>query len=111
MENNRFNPLIIVVIMVALVVGFFYPQLFGILLFFGVMFAARQSYNRLQDKITTQVSQRSETFKPVNTVTGNNSHLSQVNYSQAYSQRKDEVKDTVKDKPLSEAERNVLYGR
>jgi hypothetical protein len=97
--------------MVALVVGFFYPQLFGILLFFGVMFAARQSYNRLQDKITTQVSQRSETFKPVNTVTGNNSHLSQVNYSQAYSQRKDEVKDTVKDKPLSEAERNVLYGR
>ncbi len=111
MENNRFNPLIIVVIMVALVVGYFYPQLFGVLLFFGVMFAARQSHNRLQDKTITQVSQRSEPFKPVNTVTGNNFHLSRVNYSQAYSQRKDEVKDTVKDKPLSEAERNVLYGR
>jgi len=111
MENSRFNPTVIIVIIAALVAGSFYPQLFGILLFIGIMFAARQSHNRLQEKTSRQVSQHSEPFKPVGTVADNNSHLSQVSYSHAYSQKKTEVRDVVKDKPLSEAERNVLYGR
>jgi len=40
-----------------------------------------------------------------------NSHASQHNYSAAYSQKKTESRGTIKDPPLSEAERNVLYGK
>lgn len=40
-----------------------------------------------------------------------NSHDSQHSYSWAYSAKKSEPHNTVTDKPLSEAERNVLYGK
>lgn len=40
-----------------------------------------------------------------------NSHAGQHNYSTAYSQKKTESRGTIKDPPLSEAERNVLYGK
>jgi uncharacterized protein YacL len=39
------------------------------------------------------------------------SHASQHNYSTAYSYKKTESRNTVKDPSLSEAERNVLYGK
>ena len=56
---------------------------------------------------------RPVTNSPVRNATdlGPNSHISQLNYSTAYSAKKDESHYTIKDKPLSEAERNVLYGR
>ena len=107
MENKR-GLLIYVVILISVVVGMVYPHLLGILLFVGLMFFANYQYRSAAKKEVPK--QTSEFIKPVSSVVPD-SHQNQASYSAAYSLKKVESHDAVKDAPLSEAERNVLYGK
>ena len=77
------------------------------------VFASAMQKNGKNQVKKPRTVDRPVTNSPVRNATdlGPNSHISQLNYSTAYSAKKDESHYTIKDKPLSEAERNVLYGR
>lgn len=70
--------------------------------------ASRKVQNNINSVIKTELSKRST--NTVNRGAEKNSHASQVAYSQYYSEKP--IKDSgVHDGPLSEAEKNVLYGK
>ena len=85
----------------AVVIAFLAPRFTGIFIFVGFIILARiGNLNKIE---AVYDGYRPEEDK--------NSSRSQHLYSQQYSMKKDPSHFTVEDKPLSEAERNVLYGR
>ena len=78
------------------------PRFTGILIFVRFVILARiGNLNKIE-----AVYERQREKEPDYTSTSRGQRL----YSQQYSMKKDESHEAVKDKPLSEAERNVLYG-
>ena len=78
----------------------FYPQATGILIFgFFVMMAKFRNTDKIM--AVHEAAEKKET----------NTHQQQITYSHQYSRNKTESINAVKDKPLSEAEKNVLYGK
>ena len=84
----------------AVVTAILAPRFTGILIFVGfVILALIGNLNKIEAVYN---------YKPQE---DKNSSRGQHLYSQQYSMKKDPSHFTVEDKPLSEAERNVLYGR
>lgn len=83
----------------AVVIAFLAPRFTGIFIFVGFVILARI---RNLSKIEAVYNYKPQEDK--------NSSRGQHLYSQQYSMKKDPSHFTVEDKPLSEAERNVLYG-
>ncbi|MBE6125197.1 MAG: hypothetical protein E7186_02595 [Erysipelotrichaceae bacterium] len=84
----------------AVVTAFLAPRFTGIFIFVGFVILARiGNLNKIEAVYN---------YKPQE---DKNSLRGQHLYSQQYSMKKDPSHFTVEDKPLSEAERNVLYGR
>ena len=78
----------------------FYPQATGILIFvFFVMMAKFRNTDKILAAREAAWEKETDT------------HQQQITYSQQYSQNKTESRNAVKDRPLSEAEKNVLYGK
>ena len=74
----------------------------------------RSSIKKTRDFVhqnVQQAFQRKTYRKSPQTNNSIDSHRQQVNYSQRYSMNKTEHKDAIKDAPLSEAEKNVLFGK
>lgn len=84
----------------AVITAFLAPRFTGILIFVGFVILARIGN---LSKIEAVYNYKPQEDK--------NSSRGQHLYSQQYSMKKDPSHFTVEDKPLSEAERNVLYGR
>ena len=84
----------------AVVIAILAPRFTGILIFVGFVILARIGNLNKIDAVYNYKPQEDK-----------NSLRGQHLYSQQYSMKKDPSHFTVEDKPLSEAERNVLYGR
>ena len=84
----------------AVITAILAPRFTGILIFVGFVSLARIGN---LSKIEAVYNYKPQEDK--------NSSRGQHLYSQQYSMKKDPSHFTVEDKPLSEAERNVLYGR
>ena len=102
MENRLTGRILIFIfyISISIVLVRFAPNTTGILIFGFFLMMAKF---RNTDKILA-VHDKAEKDEA-------ESHQQQITYSHRYSMKKTESRDTVKDKPLSEAERNVLYGK
>ncbi len=101
--ENRLTVRIVVFIVYcafALILAGFAPQVTGIMIFGFFLMLARFAN---ADKVMA-VHNKEQNKEP-------DTHRQQVTYSHRYSRKKTESRDAVRDKPLSEAERNVLYGK
>lgn len=102
MENRITFRVVIFLIYFSLgfVLLLYFPQATGILIFgFFIMMAKFRNTDKILAVHTMAEIKEADT------------HRQHVTYSHQYSRNKTESKDSVKDKPLSEAERNVLYGK
>ncbi len=99
--------LIVVVLSALNIIQYIIPLLFfGAFVYTIIKYMGTGNKNGIKSTIAKPVP-----TLPTKQVPAPNSHAGQHNYSTAYSQKKTESRGTIKDPPLSEAERNVLYGK
>lgn len=101
--NGSFD--LFIILFNLIFIGSFLFIIFGII---RTVKTSRNIHNNINSVIKTELGKRST--NTVNREAEKNSHASQAAYSQYYSQKP--IKDSgVKDMPLSEAEKNVIYGK
>ena len=88
-----------------------YPPVLGLVLFIWVMGMAYFKYKEAPQDTGKTVDDKPDKLPIVQKAQAANTHAGQHYYSTAYSKKKIESRNAIKDKPLSEAERNVLYGK
>lgn len=109
MENKPKTYVLFIAILLFMVAAE-YPQFLGIAIFVTVLLVASAKYLEGPKKPALPKQASVDTVQPAY-VPPKDSHVGQLLYSKQYSQKKTESHDTIKDAPLSEAERNVLYGK